>query len=890
MKELLDSVSKKHFINLGDYTFSPVTQASSGIVLEYCSLIKKDKSYQKPLFLSFPEKREASLWVSISILTNFFYEDFINNEINGIKFKKGDKVKIYDCIAEIERVTEEIVFLKFKDQGGIPINKTLQSQISEVPSDRTLFLKKTYAKNLKESKTKRNSISKILIPKESVLINQNNLDSKVLLITGRGNVNVFNDFLSKIKIYDEPLSKIFSPKKNLIISPDLKIYKDIFNNDKETQLDEFKEFLNKLFEIVQINEAKLKIHELIKILFGEQKISQEFDDKFTALIFEFGSQIPQLKFLETKYPGIQNYFPANLRAVIINDINQINEYQNTIKAFLEKNIPVIFISNRIIDNISEIDFYKRLFSENPEYLRINWNRKKIEALSINEKKISYLDAELWKHCKKYAAQNIQINISHSNELDIAIPKLLQYIKELDDFEVLQKAFYSCFYPALYALKNSLKSTEIVQGLISEFKEIFDTAKNNGIRKEIADEIEQVIQIAANFRYNTKVYNPATNVFSNETIVSSNLKMNIPLEKIKVNIPSSTTENIVFTGYPYKEYSGKYLLKSVCHDFVPDVKIICWPDEASLTHGYLKRRIKGGYFSDHLSGIAALKNEYLLKNEIDFENEIDSFLTTDKSVTVDTLQEENLEYLHTFKYKGYGIHNEGEHWYKVKCDIINFNDGSFMFLPKQSSVLTQSDNDDKVTIGETLFNDLNIGDHIFKYKNDRSTYREISKNNKNIKICFEKLEGWKTALENLFVGSNKNMDDLEKLLLETKKRHNLPDSNPIKSSIQRWLFDDEFICPIIPNLKVILLAAGADDIEDKVNELKNAYREVNSYTISLSSGIKKSIISQLKSPAVIEDTFSVIINGSEIKIEKRTIASLVKNEIEIDYSNTRKILC
>ncbi|MNQ88677.1 hypothetical protein D3C85_1039540 [compost metagenome] len=310
----------------------------------------------------------------------------------------------------------------------------------------------------------------------------------------------------------------------------------------------------------------------------------------------------------------------------------------------------------------------------------------------------------------------------------------------------------------------------------------------------------------------------------------------------------------------------------------------------MTHGYLKRRIKGGYFSDHLSGIATLKNEYLLKNEIDFENEIDSFLTIDKSVTEDTLQEENLEYLHTFKYKGYGIQSEGEHWYKVKCDIINFDDGSFMFLPKLSSVLTQSDNSDKATIRETIFNDLNIGDHIFKYKKDRSTYREISKNNKDIKNCFERLEGWKTALENLFVVSNKNVDDLEKLLLETKTRHNLSESNPIKSSIQRWLFDDEFICPIIPNLKVILLAAGADNLENKITELQNAYREVNSYTISLSSSIKKSIISQLTSPAVIEDTFSVIINSNEIKVEKRTIACLVKNEIEIDYRNTRKILC
>lgn len=890
MKELLESVGKKHFINLGEYKFSPIMEASSGIALEYCNLIKKDKSYKNPFFLCFPEKREASLWTSISILTNFFYEDFILNEVNGIKFKKGDKVKIYDCIAEIEKIVEEKVYLKFKDQGGIPIKKTLQSQISLAPSNRALSLWKTYTKSLRESKIKRNSISKILEPNESVIINQNNLDSKVLLITGRGNVNIFIDFLNKIKIYDEPLSKIFSLKKNLVISSDLKTYKDIFNNDKEKQLNEFKEFLNKLFEIVQINEAKLKIDNLIKLLLEEQKISQEFDDKFTALIFEFESQISQLKFLEKKYPGIQDDLPIKLRAVIINDINQINEYQNTIKGFLEKSIPVIFISNRIVDNINEIDFYKRLFNDNPEYFRINWNRKKIEALAMYDKDINYLDTELWTQCKRHAAQQIQINVSYPNELDIATPKLLQYIKELDHFETLQKAFYSYFYPALYALKNSLKTNENAKELILEFKKIFDNVKKTGIRPEIVQEIEKVIQVASDFRFNTKYYNSDTNIFSNESTISSQKTINIPLEKIKINIPTSNSENIVFTGYPYNEYSSKYLLNSICLDFVPNIKIICWPNEASLTHGYIKRRIKGGYFHDHLSGIATLKNEYLLKNEIDFENEIDTFLHIDNSIKKDNLQEENLEYLHTFKYKGYGVQNEGEHSSTVKCDIINFDNGSFMFLPKQSSVLTQTVDSPKTIIRETKFNDLNIGYKIFKYKKDRSAYREISKNDKNIKNCFEKLESWKTALENLFNLSNSNIEDLEKLLLETKLRHNLGEANPIKASIQRWLFDDEFICPRIPNLKVILLAANVNNFEDKTIELENAFREVSSYTISLSSNIKKSIINQLTSKTSIEDTFSVSIHGNEIKVETRIISSLVKNEMEIDYRNTRKILC
>ena len=687
------------------------------------------------------------------------------------------------------------------------------------------------------------------------------------------------------------MSKIFPLKKNLIVSPDLKSYVSIFNSDKEKQFNEFKEFLLELAEIIQIEEAKLKIEELIKLLLDEQKISQEFDSDFNAFILEFEGEIIQLKFLEKKYPGIQDELPIKLRAVIINDISQIYEYEDTIEGFLEKGVPVIFISNRIVENTDEIDFYKRLFSNNPEYFRINWNKNKIGKLIQYSSDINYIDDELWLQCKRYAKQRIEINITSKNELDILTPRLLKLVKELDNFETLQKAFYSYFYPVLYALKNSMRSTEQITDLILEFKKVFDAVKNNGITQDVAREIEKGIQLASEFKENTKSYNPNSNIFSNVLTTSALKKNYIPLERIKVNVPTSSSESILFTGYPYNEYSGKYLLNSVCLDFVPDVKIICWPNEASLTTGYLKRRITASYFSDNIAEITPLKDEYLLKTEINFEDEINSFLTVDNSIQVENVQEANLEYLHTFKYKGYGIPNQEENSFTVKCDIINFDDGSFMFLPKQSTVLTQTENNiEKTTICERRFNDLNIGYKIFKYRKDRAANREISKNDLNIKSCFEKLESWKVELEKLFTTSNKNLDTLEQLFFATKKEYQLMDGNPIKSSIQRWLYDDEFICPRTQNLKIILLTAKVENFDQKLNELENAFREVNSYTISLSSNIKKNIINQLTSKNLMNDKFSVNIHGNEIKVETRTISSLIKNEIEIDYHNTRKILC
>lgn len=891
MKELLTILRKQHFLKLGDNSFSPIMEASAGISLEYCKKLKSGNCDKSPLFFCFPEKKGASLWTSISILTEYFYEDAIKNEVDGIELKKNDKVKIFDCIAQVERVTPETVYIKFRDQGNIPIKQKLRSQLSKVPSQRSLSLKKKFSLNYKESKAKRNTISKILEPGESISINQNNLDSKVLLVTGSGNIQLFRDLLNDNEIYNEPISKVFIEKKNLILTSNLKAYKDLFNLDRKKQIIEYTELLKKLAGIIDLDEAKLKLNEIIENMLFEYSISLELDSEIESFFIDYRIEIPQIKFLESKYPGYQELLPQKLRAVVINDINQINEYPNTIKGFLDKKIPVIFISNRNVENTNELDLYKRLFTSNPEYYRINWNIDKIKSLYECDENADYIDMALWIQCKRYAKQNIQIKVVPENELDLLAPKILKYIKELDSFERLQKSFYNSFYPALYALKNSSQTNQQIKDLILEFQIVFNEVRDLGIREEIVNDIDNAIRLTSNFKENTKVYSLSSNIFTNRSSTHRSIEMNIPVEMKKINIPNAATESILFTGYPYNEYTGKYLLNSACVDFVPNIKIICWPQEASLTHGYLKRRIKAGYFDDFSSGLVAINNEYLLKGESDFENEINSFLQLDSSIPNESNQEETLEYMYHFKYKGYSSHLINDYSFKVKCNILNFDDGSFMFLPKQSSILAQAeDNQGKTKINKTNFHELSIGSKIFKYIKDRSTFREISRHDIEIESCFLKLERWKDILESLYTASSNNLDILERLLTEIKQKQKLVEGNPCKSSLQRWLFDDEIIKPDTTNLRIILHAAKIENIEDSLSELDMAYRSVLSYTIGLSSNIKNNIAKRLTSQTNVLNNFFIKINGSEIEVETRTIASLDKNEIEIDYHNTRKILC
>lgn len=892
MKDLLNFVNEHNFLKMGDYSFSPLMELSAGISLEYCKKINLDKCARLPLFLCFPEKGSASLWTAVSILTNYYFEDYINNEVDGINFIRGDKVKIFDCIAEIESVNHEKIILKFKDQGGIPINKRLRSYLSKINNNRSLSLKKKFSKNYSENKNKRNPISKILVPKDAKTINQNNLESKVLLIAGRGNGKNLHKLLNEVKIYDTSLSKIYPENNNLIIKPDLKAYTDLFDKEKLDQLLNFKKYLANLFDTIEIENAKIELKKINDKLEEASEISEELDEKILNFFNDYENELPEIiKFLEQKYPGIQEQLPSKLRAVVINDIHQINDYPNTIKGFLEKKIPVIFISNRNIHNNSDLDFYKRLFERNPNYFRINWNKKKINDIVSLSSETDFIDKGLWSQCKGYAEQTIIIDVAEGCELDSLAPQLFRDIKELDEFEILQKSFYQNFYPALFSLKNSINSNVVTKNLIEEFHLTYINVKNS-IPLDIANNFEKAISLALSFQNNTKKFEVNDDIFAQIFISKSHEQLYIPAEANKPNIPSSSTDKIIFTGHPYSEYSGKYLLNASCVDYIKEIKILCWPNEASQTYSYLKRRISAGYFTDNVSSIVNVKEKYLLKNTIDFQEEINNYFNLTQNIRVeDETEEEGLEYIHTFKYKGYGVESSNFDTFSVKCDILNFEDGSFLFLPHRSKILAQTeDHFGKLKVSQRALSELSIGDNIYKYIKDRQAMRDMAKSDQTILSHFKKLEYWKDILVNIYAKCNSSVDELKLFLDKTKSDNKLKEGNPSKSSIRNWLFDDEFLKPENENLRIILLANKESNIDNKLQELNDSYHHVVSYTIGLSSQIKKQIKKQVSSKKTMDEDLKLRINGSEIIIQSRRIVSIDKNDMEVDYRNTRKILC
>lgn len=915
MIDLLNRYSNKYYLQLGDYKFSPILKLTAGFSLEYCKSIIDGTCSEEPFIFCFPEKKAAALWTSISILTNFYLEDYVNIGDEGVPLKTGNKVFIFGCVAEIERINRGSVSLKFKDKAIIELDDRLKPQLSIAPSNRALNLFKRYDRAKKEARYSRNPISKILYPNGEVLINQRNLKSKILLVAGRGQVKKFHNFLETVEIYGEKLGKVFPEGENLIIAADLKRFKRTSNSNDEA---DFIRLLKRAGEAPKFEEIFESLQHLLDLYSERGEISDSFDELFNELISEAIDELPELKILKEKYPGVSAMLKNDFRTVVLNDVQQLSEYPDTIESFLQANIPVIVFADRKVISIEDISTFNDLFNQRPNAYRLNWNKKKISSLvsdteesngaksierrdgvynskdqdSLNEALLTedfYIDQALWNQALRYEAQSIHISTYPGGNLDLDFPRLLKCVKSLDEFEILQKSFYNNFYPAIFALKNSSSSSRTISELIARFKSDLMNV-GNFIPSDISEKFIKAIEISEAFTENNKNIEYDQNIFSISVPLDFDKSFTIPDNIGFTNIPSIQTQSILFTGYPFKEYSGNYLINSVCDFFVPEIEIRCWPIEASLTYNYLKRRIEGGYFLDNLPAIIKADNTFLLKTALDIQTEIDSYLIIDQAFEESNEVEKSLQTIEQFKYKGYQLPPEKSANWKVNCDVLNFDDGSFMFLKKGSSILCLSEDlKGGVKVMKKSSDEFFPGDIVFRYVKDRGALVEISKRDPLIKQSYEKLEFWRSTLHELYESNSRDAKTLEDFLRKKKTTANLG-GNPAHYNIDRWLFDDELISPDYDNLKLIFTAAEVANVEDRLAELTKAYKIATAHRISLSTRIKKQIAKKISKIQHLSEDFQINLDGENINVETRTIATVEKFGVIVDYFNTRKILC
>ncbi len=184
MNSLLKYVNDKYYVKLGEYSFSPIMEATSGLALEYCKVIHEDSKINEPIIFCFPEKKSAAVWLSASLLINFFLEDYVSsNNIVNVNLQRGDLIEVYGSVARFLRYdkTSSKLVLTFKEGGEFFFNQSIVNSIKKTTKT-SLNNHKHFGKSRKKIKSKRNAISKILIPKESDIINDQVLCRKCYLL------------------------------------------------------------------------------------------------------------------------------------------------------------------------------------------------------------------------------------------------------------------------------------------------------------------------------------------------------------------------------------------------------------------------------------------------------------------------------------------------------------------------------------------------------------------------------------------------------------------------------------------------------------------------------------------------------------------------------------
>lgn len=875
-------------------------KCSIGLAMKYHEEVKT--GFQKPFHLNFPDKQDSALWLSVALIRNFLLDDYINQPTNRIEdygIEKGDRVELFGAVCIYEGLINDKICLGFSDQNT-PINITSKLIRFVNPTHKKRVNKfKEFSKKRSEARSNRNAISKLLEPTEPILINEKILESKVLVIAGRGYTGSFSQRLREEKLFETPLYDLFSCGQNLIIKPDLEDFTFLGKEEdpivEERFKDRFLRFIDELIE--ELPDRKNDIDSLVENVKENDFRTKEFKNLFNEIVSECDQESKYQKIQES-FPGIKEELPNNLKSVVINDITQLETYRGVIEELLNRGIPVLVISNRYIEDKKALSFFDNYFKTHTEDLRISWDKKKIWKMSEPSLNVeSSLDYNLWKKCLTFSKQKINIETTESHPVDDLLLDVQRAISSLEGQERLRNAYWRYFNPLVYSFKNSAAFEPYHDDLLAEFLSVFKEVKVT-LTQDIRSLFDKII-------HELKANKESLKSFDEKSILFG---QHIDFEDKSVIFPrgdytyitneniNSSTSQITFPGFPLNEPLNNFLLDSIYEHIIQDINIVCWPKEGKLTYHYILNRLKAGYYSDNIPNNWDFPDHLLLKGEGDIQDELHETLILDLVSQTDVeesnieAEEEVLRKISTFKYSAYESSRSSESNAKVSCNIIDLQGNKFMFLPKTSSVMAKIETEgDKYQIKKAKFSDLKPGDEIFQYELSRHRLRELSRDADYRDAIFSNLELWKDSLKKTFIEEG---HDLKKLLKRLKKVNSENDleASPSYQNLRNWLFDEDMLSPEKQNLQMILYA---DSDTERINEYSNiydAYKKARSLSRTVSSEIKNLIIKKLKSMNLSEKSdFEIQVFGSPMKIEFRKIKGLQKTDIEVEYQYTRKII-
>jgi hypothetical protein len=895
LKQFLEILKTKYFLDLRDYKFSPTTQVSLGICLSYVEGYKKDNPV--PLIISFPNRHDASLWISVGILVNKFFEEYINRAAEAPQaIKNGSRISIFNVEAILQRRIDngkdKDKFKVLLKDCSLNLDSGILRHAKVIDSSRKpLGERGTFKHNRTKFFKKLNAISRILEADLDKALDPRFLESKIVVVSGRGNTGALKALLKNTKIYDEKLSDIFRLDSNLIVNVDLEHYRNYFVETTSQQAENFKSIFLAYCAKHHNNEL---LAELRQNASGNDFQNQEFLNRYEEYIdfceeSELLRDVDVLKNILRYHPGINTSIPKKLRAVVIDSMEVVENYQHTVQSLLTNGVPVIIICDRTSKDKDELTKEQFVLTKFTGCCRFIWTRKKL-GLLVDSASSNVLDNDLWNSSRRYSKQKIKF-ITFNSPLDKQLAQVQRiFTQDFPGHERLKAAYWKYLHPAGHILKNQPGLVNVDYPL-DKFKEVYRDSKMT-LPSDANVRIDQLLELVSEGFSNPKVIGNNAPVFGQNIVIDSAFSRVLPQTQNKIVLDVKDLSSIIFTGLPYKEHNFRNLISAVCDHSIPNIEILAWHTEFVTIRNYLVRNIQPLLFEDYLPEWQFPKELVFTNGEV--PNEINITHYSNEKVN-DVLPEPDYDFdlihqnISKARLSEYTSGSFPGRSFTVKANVILFEDDSIMFLPHGSTIWAQQYSmTAEVRLKKCLINEIRPGSRIFQYSL-KAVYRVLAKKNSDLSRAFRDLDIWRSGLKDLYHSLDEDIDALEQKLLQIKADNKLG-GNPARHNLMRWLNDEYVLCPDDDNLAVILIALGHKDYHKQADRIFAAYHKISGHNISLSSKIKKWISDYVeKNKIKPSDVFQIPIDEAKVTVHTKIVADINKEDYVVDYFNTRKIL-
>jgi hypothetical protein len=925
MKDYLNSAKNRFYLNLGKREFSPVIQASTAIALDYSREVQNTGIIQ-PLIITYPSKESAVLWMGVQYLINEFFNNYIyqsENRIKELNLKSGDKIDIFSTTAVFKRIDTSSNKLVMSFSDGVEAHAAMQNvQFINLARKKMVNKYALYRKKKKDFLGQRKALTQIL----SLDLNPNfgALTSKVVLISGRGKAGHFRRQLKETLVYGEPLSKTILLDRNLLISPDFECFSGSIDSGSEKNAEFFCKGVKQSLASFSAEDSDLQlaVNSCLDLLDSSLK-TKRFVDSYKSLYGRLSSESKynsisnRLQNLYKYHPGIEDDLNINdVSAVFVNDLQLFLENPNTINYLLGHKIPVFVISDRVISEFKDLDIYTKIFEKESfkDVYRFNWDKNKMISLELElDNGAKFIDHMNNNSFCRFVDQRIEIKELPINEFDQVFSSIesRRFLSSLGDHELLQKAYYQILRPLLYSIKNSIDRPDSVKliNALQVFNQYFDTC-SSGLNEEVKESISGSLTKLKSYILSgeqPKEFLENTDNLLFQDISVDNTNFLIPIESgsydyVHHNDVCSESDKIVFIGYPYREYSFKFIDQSIFKKLIPSVEFVLNQCEASVTANFLRRKISSGYYLERFPDCIDELNLYKVGNHEELNSLLNDTLTfTQEFIEDEVVEEESTAVFEEFErmlnelryagFKGSSDPGQSEGQYLLSSNVLHFENGSYVFLPHGWRILTVKESiTGAVESRSCKIDDVAAGDVAVIVNVSRKSITKYLEGSMTMLSHLKKLDSWRDILKE-YRSQYNDVSELVSRLDTINQRMELGGS-PEKYNVLRWLHDEMMLAPAYENLKMVLgLQYPKEELSDRAKSILGAKTLILKAKNRLDRAVKDKITEMIgDSHTSLEDSFTIEVQGIEVRGKKNEIVGIEKrSDLKIEYQSTMKFL-